>query len=171
MEVRSSLLAVTAIISLLFQVGFPNCLLTEEQSLKDAWQRLNKGQYEAAIRFAEACIVAFREEALREQHRLEKDKAPIPPTGSVGEAEKKKALKRDLLNDVATAYWIRVRAAEYLFLQAGKNSHRYKTTAKESYQEACRFYYGRTWDPKGFFWPPCKAATNRLEDRHFCPRK
>jgi hypothetical protein len=58
-----------------------------------------------AISNAEKCIKAFRDYADDQPAELENSKAPQPPD-DVTEQEKQKILKRGLLNDVATCFWI-----------------------------------------------------------------
>ncbi len=87
----------------------------EDQCLKDAWKALSGEKYEEAIKYADKCIDEFAKAAEREQEKLNKDKEPLPPTGAVSDAEKDKIFKRGLLNDVAAAYFIRGRSAEYLY--------------------------------------------------------
>jgi hypothetical protein len=65
-----------------------------------------------------------------------------------------------LLNDVATAYFIKGRSAEYLYEKT--KDKKYKSLAEEAYQAACVLKYGRCWDPQGWFWSPCDAANERL---------
>jgi hypothetical protein len=64
------------------------------------------------------------------------------------------------VNDVATAYFVKGRAAEYL-LKKQKNQ-KYKQIAQEAYQSAMKFTYARCWDPQGWFWSPAEAAGERL---------
>lgn len=141
-------------------VGEP--AIVDEQCLKKGWDAYNKANYESAIKFADQCIDNFGKEADREQEKLDKENEPLPPTGTVTAAEKNKILKRGLLNDVATAYFIKGRSAEYLYRAGARTSAGYKDMAKAAYEATCRYKHARTWDTKGWFWSPCEAASDRL---------
>lgn len=137
-------------------------LSAEEQCLKKAWEAFGKEEYQDAIKFADKCIDDLAKAADREQERLNKEKEPLPPTGTVGDAEKDKIFKRGVLNDVAAAYFIKGRSAEYLYRKGGSDASRYKEMAKEAFEATCRYKHGRIWDPQGWFWSPCEAASDRL---------
>ncbi len=137
-------------------------LHAEEQCLKAAWKAFAGEKYEDAIEYADKCIDDFAKTAEREQEKLNKDKEPVPPTGAVSDAEKDKIFKRGLLNDVAAAYFIKGRSAEYLYRKGGSDASKYKEMAKEAYEATCRYKHGRIWDDRGWFWSPCEAASDRL---------
>lgn len=137
-------------------------IFAEQQCLKNAWDNFNKKDFEKAISFADDCIDNFAKAALRIQNELDSTKVPLPPTGSVSAAEKDKIFKRGLLNDVATAFWIKGRSAEYLYRKGGLKNEEYKILADKAYQETCKYKHGRTWDLKGWFWSPCAAANDRM---------
>lgn len=153
-----------SVMSILFSILFFSVAASfaQEQCLKDAWDAFNKKDYEKAISFANDCIDNFGKAAYRIQKELDSLKLPLPPTGSVSAAEKDKIFKRGLLNDVATAHWIKGRSAEYLYRQGGPKKEEYKKMAEEAYKETCKYKHGRTWDPKGWFWSPCEVASDRL---------
>ena len=67
--------------------------------------------------------------------------------------EKKAILFRGVLNDVATCYYIKGQAAE------GRG---FIKEAIEAYTGAQQFPDARTYDPKGWFWSPAEAATDRI---------
>ena len=134
----------------------------DEQCLKKAWSAYNGAKYESAIKYAEQCIDSFGKAADRAQEKLDSEKEPLPPTGAVDDSEKNAIFKRGLLNDVATAYFIKGRSAEYLWQARGPRFEEYKDMAKEAYEATCRYKHARTWDPKGWFWSPCEAASDRL---------
>ena len=136
-------------------------LQAEEQCLKDAWRTFNSAKYDSAIFFADKCIDEFRSAAEREQTRLDSLKVPLPPTGKVSDVDKNRIFNRGLLNDVATAYYIKGRSAEYLFRRGGPRASIYKQTAIEAYKAACKLRHGRTWDLEGWFWSPCEVASDR----------
>ncbi len=127
----------------------PNAELTMQ-----AWDAYNKGDYERAITKAAACIDEFRGGAKREQKQLKDAQTPPPPTGAVSDEQKATIIERGLLNDVATCYYIKGRSAEKL----GRREE-----AKKDYENAGAYTYARCWDPKGWFWSPSEAATDRLE--------
>jgi len=80
----------------------------------------------------------------------------LPGVGSVSNNEAEEILKRGLLNDVATAFYIRGASAE----EVGN-----RDLAIASYSGAVRYTYARTWDPKyKTFWSPAKAAQDRLRE-------
>src|SRR5262245_12893698 len=58
--------------------------------LKDAWQAFNTHDYQGAIKGADDCIDQFEMAADREESKLENDHTPLPPTGSVPDAEKQR---------------------------------------------------------------------------------
>jgi len=123
------------------------------QLTKQAWDAFNEEDYERAIVHAEECINEFRGAADREQKQLEEDHVPLPPKGKVSDQQKEIILARGLLNDVATCFWIKGRSAE--------NLERIEE-AKQAYQATLRYTYARCWDPKGWFWAPSEAASDRL---------
>ena len=139
-----------------------SALIAQEQCLTDAWDAFNKKDYEKAIAFSNECIDNFAKAAARIQKELDSLNVPPPPTGAVSDAEKDRIFKRGLLNDVATAYWIKGRSAEYLYRKGGAKKGEYKKLAEEAYKEACNYKHGRTWNPKGWFWSPCESASDRL---------
>lgn len=133
----------------------------EEQCLRDAWTGFNSKNFTAAIGAAEQCIDDFLPRALRLQADLTKAGEKVPPTGPVAAAaDKKRIFARGLLNDVAAAYFVKGRAAETLYKQ--NKDLRYRSMAEEAYKGAMKLTYGRTFDPKGWFWSPAEAAEERL---------
>lgn len=118
-----------------------------------AWSAFNKRDFERALNAAEKCIAEFRGSADREQAELQSAKAPLPPKGRVSDAEKNAIFEKGLLNDVATCFFIKGRAAENL----GR-----KEVAREAFSAAIKYTYARCWDPKGWFWSPAEAAADRL---------
>lgn len=125
-----------------------------EKATAAAWEAFNNNKFEPAITNAELCIEEFRGAANRIQAKLEKEKADIP-NGPVTEEQKKKIRENGLLNDVATCYFIKGRAAEKL---------QRKEDAKKAFQQAKKYSYARAWDPAGWFWSPAEAASDRLEE-------
>lgn len=134
----------------------------EEQCLKNAWKAFNGNSFAGAIKFADQCIDQFGKAADREQDKLNKDNEPLPPKGKVNDVEKNKIFRRGLLNDVATAYFIKGKSAESLYHKGGPKASTYKGMAQASYEATCRYKHARTWDPKDYFWSPCEAASDHL---------
>ena len=122
---------------------------TSEALTQAAWDALEKAP-NAAVENARQCIDLFEATATEQQAKL----TTAPPDGAVSVEQKKAIVANWALNDVATSYWILGQALEKLDRV---------DEAKEAYQGAERFPYGRTWDPKGWFWQPAKAASDRLE--------
>ena len=98
---------------------------------------------------AQKCIDLFETTATEQQAKL----TSAPPDGAVSDDQKKAIYANWALNDVGTSYWIKGQALEKL----GRVND-----AKEAYKGAQKFPYARTWDPKGWFWQPAKAASERL---------
>jgi len=119
-----------------------------------AWEALNHKDWEGAVKKAGECIDEFRGQAMLTQEELEKKKEPLPPEGRVSEKEAEEIHARGLLNDVATSYFILGKAYEGM----GR-----KAEAREAYESAAKFTYARTWDPKGWFFSPAKAARGQLK--------
>jgi hypothetical protein len=155
---RGSIVLLLVIVAISY-IGLVNA---EEQCLKDAWTALNHEDYKNAIKYSDKCIDEFGREAARKQAQLEAMKIPDPPTGPANDAEKNQIFERGLLNDVAAAYFIKGKSSESLYkLDKTKNAS-YKEIATKAYESACKLKYGRVWDPKGWFWSPCVASSDRL---------
>lgn len=120
-----------------------------------AWEAYNGHTYEDAMAKAERCASRFKNDAEQTQSNLEQKKAKQPPTGKVTEAQKKAIYGQGPINSVATCYWIKGRSAQIL--------HR-NGEALEAYNAAVKLSYGRTWDPRGWFWSPAEDAKDRLLD-------
>lgn len=118
-----------------------------------AWEAFNKSDYEHAISYAEKCINEFLGGAERKQLQLEKENAALPPTGAVSDQEKETIFALGLLNDVATCLFIKGRSEEALG---------HKEEAIKAYQAASKYTHARCWDPKGWFWSPSEASSDRL---------
>lgn len=145
---------------LLASVAFFNSS-AEEPCLKNAWSFFGKKDYKAAIGYSDTCIKKFGALAREQEAKLEKDNVPVPPAGKVdNETDKNQIFSRGLLNDVATAYWIKGESAEHLYETS--KVIKYKTMSQESFRGAAELKYGRCWDPKGWFWSPGDAAKKRL---------
>lgn len=134
----------------------------EEDCLRQAWGKFNAAAFDSAMVFADRCIDEFGRAAEKTQAKLTEEKVPLPPTGAVSAADKQKIFARGLLNDAGTALFVKGRAAEKLYAKGGGKDSTLKTVATAAYKGACRLPHARTWDPKGWFWSPCEAATERL---------
>jgi len=124
------------------------------QLTKAAWDAFNDRKYDEAVLKADNCIKEFEGQALLEQGKLETEKAPQPPDGAVSKEGAERIHKSGLLNDVATCFFVKGRALE--------EQHRY-SQARTAYEKAAGLSYGRTWDPKGWFWSPAQASEGRLK--------
>ena len=116
-----------------------------------AWAAYLKGapaDLEAAIKHADACIGEFEGAANRKQVELAARKEPIA-NGVVTDEQRIAVLKHGPVNDVATCYYIKARAAAKL----GR-----KAEAAEALAAAERYTTARCWDPKGWLWSPADAA-------------
>lgn len=138
---------------------------TAEACLIYAWEAFKRRDYGTAIHYATDCIVQFHRTADKEEDRLESASIPLPPTGKVSHEEKEKVLTREPLNEVAAAYYVKGRSAEYLYLAAkGPERVDYRDAAIEAYRAACHYRYGRALDADGsFLWSPCEASSDGLE--------
>jgi hypothetical protein len=134
----------------------------QEECLEEAWKFFNQEKYQEAIKFADKCIDQFGKQADITQAAFVESKEPLPRTGKVSEAEKARIFSRGILNDVATAYFIKGRSAEYLYKKGGPQSSLYRGMAEQAYKTTCQYKHGRAWNPKKReFWSPCEAATYR----------
>ena len=102
---------------------------------------------------ATECVDTFEAQAIRDQTAFTDSGSPSPPVGAVSEAQKQAILSRGALNDVATCYYIMGQAAERL----GRTDE-----AIEAYRGAEQFPDARTYDPRGWFWSPTQAASDRI---------
>ncbi|MCE7923640.1 MAG: hypothetical protein DYG98_11330 [Haliscomenobacteraceae bacterium CHB4] len=137
-------------------------ILAQETCLQNAWNAYNSSDYTNAIKYADQCIDDFGRKATEIQKECEQKGIPKPPTGATSDPEKNKIFVRGLLNDVATACFVKGRSAESLYKKNKAKNKAYKATAEEAYNLTCKYSYGRYWDPKGWFWSPCDEAKLRL---------
>jgi hypothetical protein len=144
-----------------------NARLTSE-----AWESLTAGDHASTIKKVGECIKEFYRDAENMQKDLKAQNVPLPPTGHVDDAAKKKEiLSRGPLNDVATCYFIQGKT--YLKMAesspAEKDKREKMAKAKQAFEAAGRFTYARTYDPNGdpnndFFWDPAKRSGEIIED-------
>jgi tetratricopeptide (TPR) repeat protein len=129
-------------------------LSVNERLTRAAWRALNRGQYDEAVSKADECINQFAGQAFLEQAKLETLGAPQFPEGKVADETAQQIHANGLLNDVATCHFIKGCALE--------ERHHYPES-RAAYEEATKFTYARTWDPRSFlFWIPSQAAKGRL---------
>ncbi|MEK7257003.1 MAG: hypothetical protein AAB316_19775 [Bacteroidota bacterium] len=167
---RAAALAVACLLLAAVQIS------AQVQCLQDAWKSYNAGvsarsssnnkaataSFEAAVQACNICITQFEAQAKAQQAALKK----CPPVGAVSEADKKAIFANWALNDVATAAFVKGKAAEFLVgIDATKHKARSGDlqAAKKLVKELS---YGRCWDPQGWFWSPCKALAG---DGACCP--
>jgi hypothetical protein len=143
-----------------YSVVCPATASAEEECLRVAWQAFNRKDYKAAIDSANVCIDNFAKAATREQAALKN--TPKTPTGPQPAEKQAVIFKRGLLNDVATAWFVKGRSAEYLMAKGGREAAAYRKMAEEAYKAACEYPHALTWDPKGWFWSPCEGSEDRL---------
>ncbi|MDE2215103.1 MAG: tetratricopeptide repeat protein [Candidatus Omnitrophica bacterium] len=110
-----------------------------------AWNALGRNDIEAVLAYTNKCISLYSAQAAKMQAGL-KDY----PTGS-----NDNIFKYWALNDVATSYYIQAEA----YRKANM-----KDEAKAAYDKVIKDYsFGQTWDTKGWFWKPAKAAQEKLD--------
>ena len=121
-----------------------------------AWDALEKGDFDGAIKNAKVVIDDFAPDADADQEKLKKSHAPEPPLGpAANKKEEQDTLRRGPLNDVATCYWIMGQA----YQKKGD-----ATQEKAAYQAGAKYTYARTWDPdQRIFWSPADKAAARLK--------
>ena len=108
-----------------------------------AWEALNAGQLENAIKYTERCADIYATKAREMQSAL----TAKPKAENVHDYW--------ALNDVGTCYFIRGEALMKL--------HR-SSEAMAAYQTVIDEYrYAQAWDPKGWFWSPADAVSQKIE--------
>jgi tetratricopeptide (TPR) repeat protein len=117
-----------------------------------AFEKMN---YKEAIKKAEECIDKFGQSAIKEELLLERNNTPLPPEGTVTEVQRNEIIKRNLLNAVATCWFIKGRSFE----REGNTEQ-----AIKAYQETEKYKYARAYERElGGFWSPAKAAKERKD--------
>lgn len=113
-----------------------------------AWQANEAKDFAAADAYTSKCIDMFKAQALDQQKAL-----TAPPT------EKDEIFAQWALNDVGTCYFIRGQILE----KQGKSKE-----AVASYKFLVdNLSFAQTWDPKGWFWKPAGAASERIKALEF----
>lgn len=136
-------------------------LKAQEPCLTNAWSAFNTKNYKVAIAHSDQCIDDFGRKALNIQQKIDSLKI-TPEIGPVNDNQKNRIFQNNLLNDVATACFIKGRSAECLYEQNKRKNSSYKQMAIDAYNLACKYGKGRCWDTKGWFWSPCEASKERL---------
>jgi hypothetical protein len=142
--------------------AFSSSILAQETCLQNAWKAYESSDYVNSIRYADQCIDDFGNIAIAIQQDCIQKGIPKPKLPITTDVERKKVFDRGLLNDVATACFVKGRSAESLYKQNKTKNKSYKTMAEDAYNMTCKYYYGLCWDPKGWFWSPCDDAKLRL---------
>jgi tetratricopeptide (TPR) repeat protein len=119
-----------------------------EKAVAAAWESFKSGKFDDAIKHSDECIIEFRGAAGRRQKELSEKREEIPD-GRVTDQQKKAIHNNGFLNDVATAYYIKARAAHKL---------KKKEESAKALAEAEKYPAARCWDDKGFFWSVADAA-------------
>jgi hypothetical protein len=135
---------------------------SQEACLNKAWKAFGAEDYETAIKNCNECIENFGDAANEMQGKLEaagKTNESFP-AGGVNAEMKEKIFENWALNDVSTAYYIKGVSAKRLFESNSDKS--YKQMSEEALKETCSLSFGRCWDPNGWFWSPCDAASDEL---------
>jgi tetratricopeptide (TPR) repeat protein len=114
-----------------------------------AWKAYGRQEYSESLGHLDIVLREFRRQALRDQQAITAKKERVP-NGPVTPDQRDKIHANGVLNDVATAFYLRGRCLDGL----GKTSE-----ATASFTEATKLPGGRCWDEKGkSFWSPPEAA-------------
>lgn len=128
---------------------------TSETLTNKAWGAMDVGAYKDAITYANKCIELFEGEAVKMQAQMREQ----AETTADGEKPRKVPTNDEIfanwaLNDVGTSYFIKGEALSNM----GKNND-----AKVAYKAVMnQFNHAKTWDPKGWFWSPAEAASQKI---------
>ena len=124
---------------------------TSETLTTNAWRAMDRGDYATALIYTDKCIELYKDEALKMQAEIHMQRE--------NDNVKRKLTNQEIfdnwaLNDVSTSYFIKGEA----LLNLGK-----KEEAVDAYKFVMnQLYYGKTWDPKGWFWSPAEAANKKV---------
>ncbi|WP_371194426.1 hypothetical protein [Glaciecola sp. SC05] len=109
-------------------------------------------KYVEAVANVDACFNQWASGAVTLQQKFNGEKAKAPPLGDFSPSEKRKIQENYLLNDVATALWVKARSLEELDEIE---------LAKKVYSNCIYLSHGRAWDPSGWFWSPSEDCIKR----------
>ncbi len=127
--------------------------LNEELTIA-AWNAFNKKDYQSSLEKAKECIIEFKTDAKLEENKFIENNIPEPPIGKVGPEEKKEILRRGLLNDVATCWYI-IGKCEWKLNNLNK--------AISAFDSATVFQNARIYDPASdAFWSPAQKAQSYI---------
>ena len=135
----------------------------QHPNLQAAWDAFGRSQFEKAMTLADKCVDDYSITATKMEADLEAKKAPPPPTGAVGQEEKKEILIRGPLNDAAACNFIKGRSAQSLAKTQPIQRSKLEREAREAYEAGCKLKYARIWDPQGWFWSPSDEVCERLK--------
>jgi len=108
-----------------------------------AWEASGEKNYQAVEAYAKKCIDLYGDEARRQQRSL----SDFPPL--------KKQSAFDILNNVATCYFIRAEA----LMRQGKGQE-----AREIFQLIIDEYsFAQCWDPRGWYWKVAEKSRQTIE--------
>lgn len=131
----------------------------QEICLKNAWRAFNQKNYDSAIIYASECITEFADRALEMQQEWMNQNGKCPPVGEVNDMMKNRIFNNGLLNDVASAYFIKAKSEEALY-ESGREE--YLEILRITCQDAQAYSCGRCWDKRGWFWNPVKDCQRIL---------
>ncbi|MFH0790942.1 MAG: glycoside hydrolase family 2 TIM barrel-domain containing protein [Candidatus Omnitrophota bacterium] len=108
-----------------------------------SWEAHGKKDIEATFKYTQQCIDLYQDEARKQQASLKS----LP-------MDKKEIEAVQVLNDVATAYFIQGES----YRDQGKTEEAIKAF-KVVLEKYC---YGQAWDPRGWFWQVAKASKESI---------
>lgn len=109
-----------------------------------AWEAHGKKDVEATFKYTQECIDLYKDKAEEQQAGLK----AIPVNRNDIEAV-------PALNDVATAYFIQGESYRDNVRNDQEAVKAFKTVME-------KYYYGKAWDPRGWFWQVAKAAKESI---------
>jgi hypothetical protein len=124
-----------------------------------AFLAFEDSNFQVAISNAQECIDQYDVQATAFQDNFARTNAVMPPVGTVNTNLAQTINANGVLNDVASCYFIVGECNRKLALQDKTKI----ADAKEAYEKARYFTYGRCWDTNGFFWSQADAANARLK--------
>ena len=131
---------------------------TRGQLLTRAWRANDKENWGRVVELTTKLLAQFERSAEKDQERLINEKAPAAKPGIVGanlsEEDARLNFSRGLINDVATALYLRGEANS----QLGK-----RPDARADWEKVLTYPYALTWDERtNEFWLTKDGAENKL---------
>jgi hypothetical protein len=152
---------ITFLFSCIFSI---TCLNAQEICLSNAWRVYNHKDYDSTLYYASECIANFSDRASEIQLEwLESNENTCPPVGAVNDIMKNRIFNNSLLNDVATAYWLKAKAAVSIYNSNEELTSQYIEIARNACTEVQIYHCGRCWDKRGWFWSPAEDCRNILD--------